>query len=214
MSRFFILLYIIVSGFAYADDEMVYNLGRRVNELTEKLEQLEHKNYLLQKRLDSLAEDVEFRMKGLSAKPKAESSEDAPVAAKQADSKQSKVEFDAAYNLLKEQKYDEAEKAFTQFLDSHPKSEYAGNAYYWLGESFALRKRFDKAAVNYLQSFNKFPKNSKADISILKLSVALNMLGKKKESCSMLAKLKAKNDSLSAAMQQMLQKELAKSSCK
>lgn len=214
MRKLILLLLITFSSIAYANDEMVYQLEQRINELTDKVEQLSHQNNILQKKLDSLAEDVEFRMKGLESKPKAESSAKTAASAKAADPKLSKVKFDEAYALLKEQKYGEAEVAFSDFLDAYPKSEYAGNAYYWLGESFMLRKRYDKAAVNYLQSFSKFPKNSKADLSILKLSSALHALGKKKESCAMLAKLKAKNASLTPTMQGLLKKELAKSGCK
>ena len=180
MRKIIILLLIAISDIAYANDDAVYNLEQRVNELTDKIEQLTHQNSVLQKKLDALAEDVEFRMKGLESKPKA-SAEKSVAPAKAVDPKLSKIKFDEAYNMLKEQKYAEAETAFTEFLENYPKSEYAGNAYYWLGESFMLRKRFDKAAVNYLQSLTKFPKNSKADISTLKLYNALNALGKKKE---------------------------------
>lgn len=212
MRAILLLIIITLANFVYANDD-VYALEQRVNELTDKLEQLTHQNNLLQKRLDALAEDVEFRFKNSQAKSSNAKPEQAEVPVKSKNSKEEKLKFDQAYDLLKEQQYDDAEKAFTSFLEAYPKGEYAGNAYYWLGESFALRKRFDKAAVNYLQSFHKFPKNSKADISMLKLSVALNALGKKKESCSIISKLKAKQDSLNAALKQMLQKELAKGNC-
>jgi tol-pal system protein YbgF len=213
MRAILLLMIITLANFSYANDD-VYALEQRINELTDKIEQLTHQNNLLQKKLDKLAEDVEFRFKNASAaKPSNVKTEVVEAPVKSKNPKEEKLKFDQAYDFLKEQQYDEAEKAFTNFLEAYPKSEYAGNAYYWLGESFALRKRFDKAAVNYLQSFHKFPKNSKADISMLKLSVVLNALGKKKESCSIIAKLKLKQDSLNAALKQMLQKELAKGNC-
>lgn len=214
MRKFIFSLLIILSGIAYANDDLVYQLENRVNELTDKIEKLEHQNNVLQKKLDSLAEDVEFRMKGIENKSNKSSQEKETKSVKSADPKSSKVKFDEAYALLTSQKYEEAENAFSSFVSNYPKSEYTGPAYYWLGESFMLRKRYDKAAVNYLQSFSKFPKNSKADLSTLKLASALHALGKKKDSCAMLAKLKAKNDSLSGAMQNLLKKETAKLGCK
>ena len=213
MIRLTLLLWLMVTNIAHADDETVM-LEQRVNELTDKLEQMEHKNDLLQKKLDSLAADIEFRLKEFEGKSKV-----APTATKQdvvkaVDPKQSKVEFDNAYSLLKEQKYEEAEVSLSNFIKKYPKSEYTGNAYYWLGESFMLRKRYDKAAANYIQSFNKFPKNSKADLSMLKLVSALNILGKKKEACNELGKLKSRKDSLSPVLQKLLQKEALKINCK
>ncbi len=208
-----LLFTFIISGLAYAEnDEAVAQLEQRINELTDKLEQLTHKNDILIKRLDVLAADVEYRFKAVDTHNLAQENQTKPV--KLGNPKQVKPEFDKAIALLKEQKYEEAEQALNIFVKAYPSSEYTGNAYYWLGESFMLRKKYDKAAINYILSFSKFPKNNKADLSMLKLSAALNMLGKKKESCSMLAKLKLKRDSLSPAMQKMLQKEINKTECK
>jgi len=105
-------------------------------------------------------------------------------------------------------------QALSNFVKAYPKNEYTGNAYYWLAESFMIRKQYNKAAINYITSFNKFPQNSKADLSMLKLSSALTQIGKKKEACSTLKKLTAKKANLSSAMQKMLQKEISKSGCK
>jgi tol-pal system protein YbgF len=212
--RIFIWLLFFANA-ALANDGEIYHLEQRVNELTDKVEQLTHQNSILQKKMDALASDVEFRMKAVESKPKAAKSEEKQEkVTKSKDPNQIKKQFDDAYSLLQGQKYEEAETAFSEFVASYPKSEYTGNAYYWLGETFMLRKRYDKAAVNYIMSFDKFPKNNKADLSMLKLSTALKNLGKKKEACATLAKLKAKKDKLSASMQKLLAKELSNSGCK
>ncbi len=206
----------MVSNIAYAElnEDSVAHLEQRLNGLTDQIEQINHKYDLLLKKFDALATDVEFRFKELETKNKAAPIKAAEVTKKPTDSKLAKLEFEKAYTLLKEQRYEDAELALAEFIKIYPSSEYTGNAYYWLGESFMLRKRYDKAAVNYIQSFSKFPKNSKADLSILKLSSSLNALGKKKEACEMLAKLKAKNTSLSPSLQKLLQKELTQVGCK
>lgn len=215
MRKLIFLLIITFSSIACADD-MVYQLEERVNELTDRVERLSHENDLLQQKIDSLSEDIDFRIRGLENKSSTTSKKTTtPIKnTKKTDPKLIKAQFDKAYDLLKAQKYTEAETALSKFISSYPKSDYTGNAYYWLGESLMTRKKYDKAAVNYLQSFNQFPKNSKADLSILKLSSALNALGKKKEACTMLAKLKTKNASLSSTMQKLLKKELTSNGCK
>lgn len=212
----FIILFLMInlSFLAQASDEMMENLQQRINDLTDQIEKINHKYDVLMKKFETLAADVEFRLKE-SEKNKINAEKTAePVKKKSLDPKHAKLEFEKAYALIKDQQYNDAEQAFTEFVSSYPNSEYTGAAYYWLGESFMLRKRYDKAAINYIHSFSKFPKNAKADLSMLKLARALNMLGKKKEACSSLANLKAKNSSLSPAMQKLLARELAQLSCK
>lgn len=218
--KFVLILLLLIGNFAYAEDfenEDSFTPASEptITDLTDKIEKLEHKNHLLEKKLEALASDVEYRFKELENKATlSKTTGDKPSKKKaEADPKQAKVQFENALVLLQDEQYEEAEQAFTQFVSDYPNNAYTGNAYYWLGESFMLSKRYDKAAVNYLQSFSKYPKNDKADLSMLKLSSALNMLGKKKEACAMLTKLKAKKDKLNQSVQKLLQKELKQSSC-
>lgn len=220
MIRKFIVILLLITSFAYAEDfenedNFVSTAEPTTTDLIDKIEKLEHKNHLLEKKLEALATDVEYRFKELEKKSSSSKvAADKPARKNvEADPKQAKVHFENALILLQDQQYEEAEQAFTQFISDYPNNAYTGNAYYWLGESFMLNKRYDKAAVNYLQSFSKFPKNDKADLSMLKLSSALNILGKKKESCAILAKLKAKKDTLNQSTKKLLQKELKQNSC-
>ena len=216
MTRFIFLILLTIANIAYASPADGDDLERRINELTDKIEQLTHQNNLLQKKIENLSVDMDFRLKEMEnkkpvieAKPELEDKKP-----EKNDPKLIKAEFDKAYGLLKEQKYEEAEHALNQFVKHYPKNEYCGNAYYWLGESFTLRKKYNEAAINYIHSFNKFPQNSKADLSMLKLASALNMLGKKKEACATLSKLKAKDANLTPALHKMLEKEMGKIQCK
>ena len=207
-----VFLTIIIANIAYAEtDDLVVNLEQRINELTNQLEQLTHKNDLLLKKLDSLAEDIEYRIKMLEKQNPNQTQQVKKT--KVTDPKQIKEAFDKALGLLKAQRPLEAEQALDSFAKTYPNSEYTGNAYYWLGESFMSRKKYDKAAINYILSFNKFPKNNKANLSMLKLFSALNALGKKKEACAVLTKLKLKTNSLSPTLKTMLQKEVNKAKC-
>lgn len=206
-----IMFLLLTTNIAYAEfSESENDIEQRLNELTDKIEQLTHKNDLLQKRLEAVTTDIEYRFKELH-----QAKQNEPEVIKPGNPKKAKEEFDKAYGLLKTQKYLEAETALSSFVQAYPNNnEYTGNAYYWLGESFALRKKYNKAAINYIISFSKFPKNNKADLSMIKLVNALNALDKKKEACSTLAKLKLKKDKLSPAVKNLLAKEEKKTNCK
>ncbi|MFQ5609700.1 MAG: YbgF trimerization domain-containing protein, partial [Woeseiaceae bacterium] len=50
--------------------------------------------------------------------------------------------YRAAFELIKEQRYEEAAMAFQAFLQSFPDSDNAPNAQYWLAESYYVRQQF------------------------------------------------------------------------
>ena len=204
-----VTIFLVLSSLAHANSDDYHALEQRIDQLTYKLEQLEHNNSMLEKKIEGLLQNKHTQS-------------NAAISEKQGlkgnslhnNTKKPKEDFDTALNTLKEQNYPEAEKLFSNFVKNYPNSEYTGESYYWLAESYALRKKYDKAAVNYIMSFNKFPKNKKADLSMLKLVSALNILGKKKEACSTLAKLEAKNANLDPTMKKLLSKEKKNTSCK
>lgn len=100
-----------------------------------------------------------------------------------------KVAYDSALAALKEGRFDSAEQQFHDFIQKYPSSRLQSNATFWYGETFYRRGAFSKAAINYLQSYKKYPKGSKASDSLLKLAYSLASLNKHKEACSMLEKL-------------------------
>jgi tol-pal system protein YbgF len=103
--------------------------------------------------------------------------------------KSEKSEYELALATLKDGRFEEAESQFSNFIENYPSSSLQSNATFWYAETFYRREMFNKAAVNYLQSYKHYPKGSKAADSLLKLSYSLASLNKKKEACSMLLKL-------------------------
>jgi len=55
------------------------------------------------------------------------------------------AEYQAAFNQLKEGRYDDAAAAFTKFLKDHHDHELASNAQYWLGEVFYVKRDYPAA---------------------------------------------------------------------
>lgn len=102
-----------------------------------------------------------------------------------------KKAYDTALLALKDNKFDDAEARFADFIAKYPKSTLLSNAYFWHGETFFRRNNFEKAAISYLKGYKQFPKAAKAADSLLKLSLSLGSMGKTKEACAMLVKLEA-----------------------
>lgn len=71
----------------------------------------------------------------------------------------------------------------------YTKSTHLSNAYFWYAETFFRRKDFDKAAINFLKAYQKFPSSSKAPDALLKLAFSLGEMKKNTEACSILKKL-------------------------
>ena len=100
-------------------------------------------------------------------------------------------QYDYAINLLlKRQDFAGAEVAFKQFLAAHPKDELSGNAQYWLGETYYVRKDYQNAAFAFAEGIEKFPKSPKAPDSLLKLGMSLARLDKTAQACTAFSRLK------------------------
>lgn len=69
------------------------------------------------------------------------------------------------------------------FVDKHGDNPLAGNAMYWLGETYYARENFRDAAATFLDAYTGYPQNDKASHSLLKLAMSLGALGKKDAAC-------------------------------
>ncbi len=78
------------------------------------------------------------------------------------------AEYQAAFNLLKESRYDEAASAFTAFLAQHRDHELASNAQYWLGEARYVKRDFPAALAAFEGVLTGFPAARKQPDALLK----------------------------------------------
>jgi len=78
------------------------------------------------------------------------------------------AEYQAAFNLLKEGKYDEAAAALRDFLAKHPQHELASNATYWLGEAHYVRRDYPAALAAFEGMLRDYPGARKAPDALLK----------------------------------------------
>ncbi len=92
--------------------------------------------------------------------------------------------------MLKQAQYDQAIKAFNQFLANHPDSQYADNAQYWVGEATYVMQDYETAITEYEKLLTKYPDSQKTTHALLKIAYSLNELGQLDEAQRRLEDLK------------------------
>jgi tol-pal system protein YbgF len=92
-------------------------------------------------------------------------------------------QYQYAFGLLRQAKYDDAEQAFKSFMQRFPNDQLAGSAQYWLGETYYVRQQYKDAATAFAFGYQKYPKSGKGADYLLKLGMSLGNLGQKKDAC-------------------------------
>lgn len=121
--------------------------------------------------------------------------------------------YEEAYGFMLQQDYASAEHAFTEFLARHSKSKLAGNARYWLGESYYVRGQYKQAADSFLKGYKGHRQSQKAPDSLLKLSMSLARLGEQKAACAGFARLDTEFPNASAQVKGRAASERQKAGC-
>lgn len=98
-------------------------------------------------------------------------------------------QYNHAFGLLKQANYPAAEAALKAFVENHPKDQMAGNAQYWLGETYYTRGRYMEAATAFAEGYKHYPKSAKAPDGLLKLGMSLSRANQKQNACVALAQL-------------------------
>ena len=105
----------------------------------------------------------------ISATDPADLPTDSDLSAAVADPAAEKAAYDAAFGALRDGRYDESARAFQAFVQQYPNSELAGNAYYWLGESYYVTQNYQLALEQFQTLLARFPDGQKAPDALLKV---------------------------------------------
>lgn len=81
-------------------------------------------------------------------------------------------------------RYGEAISVLGAFVSANPDSPLAGDANYWMGESYFAQGQYQNAANRYLDAASLYPTSAKAPESLVRLGVSLNLMGKRDVACS------------------------------
>jgi tol-pal system protein YbgF len=80
-----------------------------------------------------------------------------------------RANYEAAFDLLKQQQYEAAGAAFSQFLVSFPDSQLADNAQYWLAEASYVTDNFEQALAQFQVVLGSYPRSRKIPDALLKI---------------------------------------------
>lgn len=122
-------------------------------------------------------------------------------------------QYDQAFALLRQANYQGAEQALSDFLIRHPDDPLAGNAKYWLGETYYVRGDYQSAAVTFAEGFEAYPDNPKAPDNLLKLGMSLASLGSKDDACGTFEVLQQRYADASATIIQRARQESQRIGC-
>lgn len=123
------------------------------------------------------------------------------------------TQYDFAIDLMKRGQYDKARRAFEEFLQLHPKHALAGNAQYWLGETFYAQNDYKRAGDAFLTGYTTYASSSKAPDSLLKLGMSLAALDNKDAACTVWGELGSKFPQASPSVVARAKLERQKAGC-
>ena len=107
--------------------------------------------------------------------------------------------YQAAFELLKEQRYEPAALAFQQFMVSFPDSQLADNAQYWLSETYYVTGQFEEALSQFQVVISEYPDSRKLADALLKIGYCNYELERWDDARAALIRVQSENEETTAA---------------
>ena len=220
-----------VVQFSQMDETLRNTVGR--------MDMIEHQLKTLEDKINMINKDIDVRLNMIEGKPiesggmsnqQVIKKFDAPVAEgaptsvvggaiskgeKLPDVKTKSAEeiYQEGLDAINAGKNEDATDKFTSFLTKFPEHKLASNAQYWLGESYYGRKDYAKAAVAFAKGYEKYKDGNKGADNILKLGLAMQMLGKKEEACTAFVNLEKEFPKASQNLKDMAKSKAEELAC-
>lgn len=172
-------------------------LEGELRRLTAQVEQMQNQINLIQQDLTRRLGDIEFRLTELEGGDISNIAPTQPVGQPAAPSGgngtggqqvaalsvSEQGDLDRAVQDVNQGRFDQAEDRLRRFLNDYPGSPLEGDAWYWLGESQAVRGIHAEAARSYLNGYNADRSGQRAPHNLYRLGVTLGRLGQLNEAC-------------------------------
>lgn len=171
----------------------------RLRILEEKGKTSEEKNRLIEERhrsIDDRIKEVEARLKGLDAQwsskladlEKSISTKELPAEPKPPSTTAGNLYKDA-YETFQRGDLEGGRRKFEAFLKQFPNMELSDNAQFWIGETYFIKKDFEKAILEYEKVIVKYPEGDKVSSALLKQGLAFLELGDKTNARTLLKRV-------------------------
>lgn len=122
-------------------------------------------------------------------------------------------QYSYARQFLLKRDFANAEQALAAFIAANPEDALAGNAQYWLGETFYVRGDYQTAARNFAEGFQRYPDSGKAPDNLLKLGMSLAKLKQQDDACITLKKLRVEYPEAPNSIIQRADREIGRLQC-
>jgi len=151
--------------------QQVDALERRADQLQGESETLQHNSAATAERQRQLYADLDSRIQALESRGGGDVLDGGTLPPGQlpVPGGSDRDNYQLAFELLKEERYDMAAASFQQFLVAFPNSELADNAQYWLAESYYATDKFEQALRDFEIVINDYPRSRKVPDALLKM---------------------------------------------
>jgi len=216
-------------GDAVYIEDRLNQLQQSLTTLTGQLEQMQHRNQQLQQQMEKMQADYEYRLDTLekggkagsrptttpsaTPSPPSGSGNLAASAAPAGGGPQGEALYHDAFKLLQDGDYAGAERGFKSFVQRNPQHVLAGNAQYWLGETYYARRDYQNAMVAFAEGYKTYKTSPKGPDNLLKLGITLAVLKKKQEACAVFARFKQDYPRATDLQKRRIDQERQKNAC-
>jgi tol-pal system protein YbgF len=94
-----------------------------------------------------------------------------------------------AYETFHKGNLEGARRKFEAFLKQYPNTELSDNAQFWIGETYFLKKDFERAILEYEKAMVKYPEGDKIPAALFKQALAFLELGDKANTRNLLKRV-------------------------
>ncbi len=94
-----------------------------------------------------------------------------------------------AYETFQRGNLEDARRKFEAFLKQYPNTELSDNAQFWIGETYYLKKDFEKAILEYEKAIAKYPEGDKISAALFKQALSFLELGDKTNARNLLKRV-------------------------
>ena len=94
-----------------------------------------------------------------------------------------------AYETFQKGDLEKARRKFEAFLKQYPNTGLSVNAQFWIGETYYLKKDFEKAILEYEKAITKYPEGDKIPAAVFKQALAFLELGEKSSAKDLLKRV-------------------------
>ena len=94
-----------------------------------------------------------------------------------------------AYETFHKGNLEGARRKFEAFLKQYPNTELSDNAQFWIGETYYLKKDYERAILEYEKAIVKYPEGDKIPAALYKQALAFLELGDKTNAKNLLKRV-------------------------